>query len=231
MPVRNQCGERDVSGGITRTGDAHPRRGAVPGSFGRNEPRSSTWLKTGGPNLRNAWAASAPWSPWRAVSQQPSIGSGSMVEASMIASACAAALSQRGNSPHHRDGIAGVYRKHHRRRAVVAAQNPNRKRPRGLPVTDGFGAGLLQPQDTAGWRNPAAFRENAQAHRGPGAGLGPGIVFHRVAGHAFAKHRFSPAGSVLADRMVSQTVARSLSTIYDAVFSGSHVSRAACHAT
>ena len=62
-PSRNQSGERDVSGGITKAGDVNLRRALCQAATVLMHRGRSTWLEG---QLRSPGAVvqSAPWSPW-----------------------------------------------------------------------------------------------------------------------------------------------------------------------
>lgn len=67
-PSRNQSGERDVSGGITKAGDVTLRRALCQAATVMMHRGRSTWLRTWAARLPAVVAASVPWSPWRGAS-------------------------------------------------------------------------------------------------------------------------------------------------------------------
>lgn len=81
-PSRNQSGERDVSGGITKAGDVNLRRALCQAATVMMNRGRSTWCEHGEPNWRNAEVAELQWLRSRVVSLSSSIGFGSMAPCS-----------------------------------------------------------------------------------------------------------------------------------------------------
>jgi transposase len=67
-PSRNQSGERDVSGGITKAGDVNLRRALCQAATVMMHRGRATWLRTWAAQLAAVAEVSVPWSPWRAAS-------------------------------------------------------------------------------------------------------------------------------------------------------------------